>query len=111
MKKIMVLLAASLSLSVSLSVLANHHEEGQATGGEKCEGMSHGNFSISGLDANKDDVITLNEYLAGDQSNTEKVFKHIDANSDGKLDKAEQTDIEAVYKMIHQDSKAKHISI
>lgn len=73
----------------------------------KCEGMSNSNFSISSLDVNKDGIISRAEYLDGNKSNNEKTFKH----SDGKLDRAEQTDIEAVYKAIHQDVKSKNISI
>lgn len=98
---------------VGLSQLAyaNHHEEGKAMDSEKCEGMSHGNFSISALDANKDGSISKSEYLEGDKTNNEKTFKHIDANSDGKLDQSEQAEIEAVYKAIHQDYKSKNISI
>jgi hypothetical protein len=86
---------------------ANHHEGGDAENGHKCEGMAHGDFSISGLDANKDGVITKKEYVAGGKANTEKLFKHLDANSDGKLDAAEQKEIEAVYKDMHEKAMPK----
>ncbi len=86
---------------------ANHHEGGDAENGHKCEDMAHGDFSISGLDANKDGVITKKEYVAGGKANTEKLFKHLDANSDGKLDAAEQKEIEAVYKDMHEKAMPK----
>ena len=107
MKKTSVWLNILMLISVSQMAYANHHESGEDKHGEKCAGMAHGNFSISGLDANKDGAITKEEYLAGDKNNTEKTFKHIDANTDGKLDTAEQKDIEAVYKDIHEKHKAK----
>lgn len=92
-------------------VFANHHEAGDAKHGHNCEGMAHGDFSISGLDANKDGVITKEEYMAGDARNTEKLFKHMDANSDGKLDLNEQKEIEAVYKDIHEKAMPKKTNI
>ncbi len=89
---------------------AGHQEEDTAHE-KKCEGMLQGDFSISGLDANKDGVITKEEYLAGNPRNSEKIFNHLDANGDGKLDLEEQKQIEAVYKAIHQQYKAKTKSI
>lgn len=97
-------------VALSPMVYANHHEE-QATSHDKCEGMSDTGYSISGLDANQDGDITQAEYLAGDASNSAKIFSHIDANKDGKLDAAEQTEIEAVYKALHQAHKAKKTNI
>lgn len=111
MKKTTLLFVITCAVGISQLAYANHHEEGKSMDSGKCEGMSHGSFSISGLDANKDGDISKAEYLDGDQSNSEKVFKHIDANSDGKLDQSEQAEIEAVYKAIHQDYKAKNTSI
>ena len=111
MNKTALLFVLTCSIGLSQLAYANHHEEGKSMDGAKCEGMSHGNFSISGLDVNKDGDITKSEYLDADKSNSEKVFKHIDANGDGKLDQSEQADIEAVYKAIHQDYKAKNTSI
>lgn len=68
-------------------------------------------FGISHFDANKDGNISLDEYLAGSPANTAKVYQHLDANSDGKLDQQEQTEIEAVYKQMHEQLKAKNNSI
>lgn len=98
---------ALMLIGGSQMVYANHVEAGDATHGEKCEGMLQGDFSISGYDANKDGVITLQEYLVGNPKNTEKTFKHLDENGDGKLDLQEQKEIEAVYKSIHQQYKTK----
>jgi hypothetical protein len=111
MKKTTLLLAISCSIGITHLAYANQHEEGKSMDSGKCEGMSHGSFSISGLDLNKDSIISKSEYLEGYKSNSEKIFKHIDANSDGKLDQSEQTDIEAVYKAIHKDYMSKNINI
>lgn len=94
-------------LAISGTAFANHHEGGDS----KCEGMNGASFSISGLDTNNDKNISLDEYLKGDPANTEKKFKHMDANQDSKLDVAEQKDIEAVYKKMHENHKADTKSI
>lgn len=86
---------------------ANHHGEDGSHHGAKCDGMEKADFSISGLDTDKNNLISIQEYLAGDNTHTEKTFKHMDANSDGVLDTAEQSEIEAVYKTIHGQQKAK----
>lgn len=110
MKKTSLLVLIVFGVCLSNAAYANHHEESKPMDPAKCEGMTHGNFSISALDANKDGAITKSEYL-GNKSNSEKTFKHIDANGDGKLDKTEQTDIEAVYKAMHQAIESKSISM
>lgn len=68
-------------------------------------------FGISHFDTDKDGNISLDEYLAGSPVNTAKVYQHLDANSDGKIDKQEQAEIEAVYKQMHEQLKAKNNSI
>ncbi|MDO9151197.1 MAG: hypothetical protein Q7U33_07460 [Methylotenera sp.] len=111
MKKISLLLFALLSISLSTLSHANQHGAGKASSGSKCDDMNHASFGIAHFDSNKDGVISLQEYLSGDSSNTEKTYQHIDANSDGMLDKEEQQEIEAVYKSIHDQYKAKNNSI
>ncbi len=96
-----------LLMGVVNLAFANHHGEDGSHHGAKCNGMENADFSISGLDTDKNKLITLQEYLAGNKTNTEKTFKHMDANSDGVLDVAEQSEIEAVYKTIHGQHKAK----
>lgn len=110
MKKTSLLVLIVFGVFLSHAAYANHHEESKSMDPSKCEGMTHGNFSISALDANKDGAITKSEYL-DNKSNSEKTFKHIDANGDGKLDQAEQTDIEAVYKIMHQAIEPKSTSM
>ena len=111
MRKTGLWIGVLILVSGSHMAYANHHEAGADAHGEKCEGMAQGDFSISGLDTNKDGVITKQEYLASGAKNAEKTFKHLDANSDGKLDLQEQKEIEAVYKAIHQQYKAEKTSI
>jgi len=111
MKKSALFVAIAFGIGLSQSANADHHNDSKSMDAAKCEGMSNSNFSISSLDVNKDGIISKSEYLDGNKSNNEKTFKHIDANGDGKLDQAEQTEIEAVYKAIHQDIKSKNTSI
>lgn len=72
---------------------ADHHEG--------CQHMNKADFSIKGMDTNKDGAISSNEYLAASPGETAENFKHIDANNDGKLDTKEQKDVEEVLKNIH----------
>lgn len=111
MKNVALFLVVFSVVGSSQFAYANHHEAGDAAHGHNCAGMAHGDFSISGLDTNKDGVITKEEYAAGDARNTEKLFKHMDGNSDGQLDLAEQKEIEAVYKDIHQKAMPKKTNI
>ena len=101
LKKTGILLSLLAFIGASNFAYANHHEASDTQHGEKCAGMSNADFGISGLDADKNTKITLQEYLSGDKNNNEKTFKHVDAIGDGVLDIAQQKDIEAVYKAIH----------
>lgn len=107
MKKISLLLVVLSCVSFSMLSHANHHESGDAKHDAKCNDMNQANFGIGHFDGDKDGNISLSEYLAGDTSNTEQTYKHLDANGDGKLDMQEQKEIKAVYKMIHEQYKAK----
>lgn len=110
--KITSLLAVAFSF-ISLSTLsyAAQHGTADAGHGTKCADMSHASFSIGHFDSDKDGNISLQEYLSGDSANTEKTYQHLDANSDGKLDTQEQYEIEAVYKMLHDQHKTKNTTI
>ena len=111
MNKNLILLISLCFIGLSPLAYANHHEAGASGDEKKCEGMSHGTFSKSNLDTNKDGNISKEEYLSGDKLNSEKIFKHVDANNDGQLDSAEQKDIEAAHKDIHNKNKAKNTNI
>jgi hypothetical protein len=111
MKKSYQLVVALGAVFLSTSIYANHHESGGAGHGANCHDMSKASFSIGHFDSDKDGNISLQEYLSGDASNNEKTYKHLDANSDGMLDAQEQREIEAVYKIIHDQHKAKSTSI
>jgi hypothetical protein len=89
------LIAATLLLCTNLA-LANHHEAG-----EGCKNMEKMDFSMKNMDADKDGIITKEEYVKSAQGDVEKDFKHIDANNDGKLDANEQKDVEEVLKAMH----------
>jgi EF hand len=75
---------------------ANHHE-----GGEGCKNMQKMDFSMKSMDTDKDGIVSKDEYVKSAQGDVDKDFKHIDANSDGKLDAAEQKDVEDVLKAMH----------
>lgn len=111
MEKITLLVCALSSISISALSHANQHGSADATHSAKCHDMSQASFSIAHFDSNKDGNVSQQEYLSGDSANTEKTYKHLDANSDGMLDKQELQEIEAVYKSIHDQYKAKNTSI
>ncbi len=64
-------------------------------------------FFLGDYDSNHDGNISLEEYLAGDSANTEKIYHHLDANGDGILDSEEQLEIQAIYKMMQEQVKSK----
>ena len=88
MKNVKIVLVTLLSIA-SLSALAME------------AGKEAGVTGIKKSDANKDGMVSLDEYLANEKINATKMFQHIDANSDGKLDAAEQKDVDAVMKSMY----------
>ncbi len=97
----LVALFTTTTLLASPLVHANH--DGKHT--PDCQHMKP-NFSLNYLDGNEDGKVSKQEYLAGDSANNAKTFDHLDANHDGMLDKAELVEIEKVYELLHQKSKA-----
>lgn len=111
MKKFILLVIMFTSF---ISVNAAFAKSGSADNDQHDENaldLGMADFGISHFDSNKDGSISLEEYLAGSPANSAKTYQHLDANSDGKLDKQEQAEIEAVYKHMHEQLKAKNNSI
>jgi Ca2+-binding EF-hand superfamily protein len=98
MTKILFLFAA-VSMLASNIAAANHHEG--------CKNMKNMDFSMKSMDADKDGLISKDEYATANQTETNEKFKHIDANNDGKLDAKEQKDVEDVLKAIHSPAAKK----
>ena len=82
-------LLLALALTTSISAVAQH-----SSSHESCKEMDV--KSISQQDTNKDGAVSLDEYTAAEKLNAIAMFKHIDANGDGKLDAAEQKEIDEV---------------
>lgn len=61
---------------------ADHHE-----GHHGHDGYQH---SWQDADANKDGVISKDEFMAKHQQRAERMFSKLDANKDGKVDQAER---------------------
>ena len=96
------LIAASFLLCASFAQ-ASHHEGTH----EGCKDMKNMDFSMKDVDTNKDGNISKEEYATARQGDVDNKFKHMDANSDGKLDAKEQKDVEDVLKAMHsQKAKA-----
>lgn len=101
MFKASVLLATILIFTSNMAA-ADHHEG--------CKNMKNMDFSMKSMDADKDGMISKDEYAAANQAGADEKFKHIDANNDGKLDAKEQKDVEEVLKAIHSPSAKKPVS-
>lgn len=81
MKSIKLFFIASLLLGLSQTAYADHHEAGHGK-------ESHGH-SWKDADANKDGVVSKDEFMAKHQMRAEKMFSKLDANKDGNVDAAE----------------------
>ena len=92
MHTIKFVLTAALAFSANMAN-ADHHEG--------CQNMNKADFSMKGMDTNNDGAISSAEYLTASPGETAENFKHVDANSDGKLDAKEQKNVEEVLKSIH----------
>lgn len=103
MKKLFITLVTLMAAMATTSVYAQH--------ADRPLNMAQDDFSIVHYDSNHDGNISLQEYLAGDPSNTEHVYRHLDANSDGMIDQQERAEVEAVYQLMHQQTQTKAKSI
>ncbi len=104
-----------INQTVLLAFLATNFTVAQANEAESCHGMATGT-SVTQSDTNKDNVVSLDEYLTTEKNNATNMFKHIDANGDGKLDAAEQKVIDQIMQGIagahsNKNDKQKNISI
>ncbi len=95
-------LLAALTLGVSSVAYADHHCKKHCD--EKhCDYKKHGMLDA---DANKDGVISRDEFMAAHKARAEEMFSAIDSNNDGKVDAAERKAIHGHGKMTGKaDSK------
>lgn len=97
MKKILMLTAAVFALQ-SLPAMAQD--------GATKDGKKHDFFAK--VDANKDGVISKDEFLKSSQERAEKKFSQMDANGDGKVTKEESKAHHDAMKEKWKDRKAAH---
>lgn len=83
MKTLQILAISSLLLGLSQTASANHHEMNHDHPGDKMH-------SWQDADANKDGVVSKDEFMAKHQARAEKMFSKMDENKDGKIDDAER---------------------
>ena len=82
MKSFKILVLSILVLATTPLAYADQHE------GEHVHGAYH--HSWQDADANKDGVISKDEFMARHQQRAEKMFSKLDSNKDGKVDQAER---------------------
>ena len=83
MKTLQILAISSLLLGLSQTANADHHEMNHDHAGKHAH-------SWLDADANKDGVVSKDEFMAKHQQRAEKMFTKMDANKDGKIDDAER---------------------
>ena len=83
MKTLQILAISSLLLGLSQTANADHHEMNH----DHADKHAH---SWLDADANKDGVVSKDEFMAKHQQRAEKMFTKMDANKDGKIDDAER---------------------
>ena len=96
MKISQVLMAFTLTLGLAQIAHADHHDMGE---------MPAGHHGLLGADADKDGVISRDEFTEAHKARSEKMFEKLDANHDGKIDKTER---EARMKMMKEDCPMKN---
>lgn len=83
MKSFKILAISSLLLGLAHTAYADHQD------GHHDHTGAHAH-SWQDADANKDGVVTKEEFMAKHQQRAEKMFSKLDANNDGKVDEAER---------------------
>jgi Ca2+-binding EF-hand superfamily protein len=83
MKALQILAIFSLMLGLAQTANAAHD-------GTDHEAMHTHQHSWQDADANKDGVISKEEFMARHQERAEKMFTKLDANKDGKVDASER---------------------
>ncbi len=93
-------LVAALALGLTQVVYAKH----DGKDGAHCSHKKHG---MQDSDANKDGVISRDEFMTQHQAHADKMFAKLDANKDGKVDQAEHDAMKAKWKDHHQSDSHK----
>lgn len=84
MKTLQILTITSLLLGLAQAANAAHD------GTDHGQGMPMHHHSWQDSDANKDGVITHDEFMSAHQARSEEMFTKLDTNKDGKVDETEQ---------------------
>lgn len=111
MKNILLTSMTFAAVMLTAPAYAQHAERGPDVHDEQSQAVAPADSSIADYDTDHDGNISLMEYLAGDSSNTERVYQHLDANHDGMLDQQEQEEVKAIYQLMRQPSQVKAKSI
>ncbi|HEY9277694.1 MAG TPA: EF-hand domain-containing protein [Methylotenera sp.] len=83
MKTLQILAISSLLLGLSQTANADHHEMNHDHAGAHAHNWQD-------ADANKDGIVSKDEFMAKHQERAEKMFSKMDGNKDGKVDEAER---------------------
>lgn len=94
MNALKALVFSTLAFGVTHLAYADHHEGQHPHGGYQ--------HSWQDADANKDGIISKDEFMAKHQQRAEQMFLKLDTNKDGKVDKAER---EAMNKKCNHPAK------
>lgn len=82
MKFTLLLTISALVFGLAQTAFADHHDDKHGH-----DGYQH---SWQDADANKDGVISKDEFMKKHQERAEKMFSKLDENKDGKVDQAER---------------------
>jgi hypothetical protein len=81
-----VLIALTFTFGVAQFAYADHDE---SAGDHHCKQDCH-HHGLEWADANKDGVVSRDEFREGHKARSEKMFEKLDVNKDGKIDEAER---------------------